>query len=57
MATLLPASIAVNSADDLAWTMKDPSSAVLVRIYPEDISRFELRDDGIALPTWAEGNS
>jgi hypothetical protein len=57
MATLLPASIAVNSADDLTWPTEDPSGAVLVRIYPEDISRFELRDDGIALPTWAEGNS
>jgi hypothetical protein len=57
VATLLPASIAVNSEDDLTWPTEDPSGAVLVRIYPEDISRFELRDDGIALPTWAEGNT
>jgi hypothetical protein len=57
MATLVLASIAVNPADDLTWPTEDSSGAVLVRIYPEDISRFELRDDGIALPTWAEGNS
>ena len=46
-----PASLATNARDDL---VAPQSTTMLVRTYPEDIARFELRSNGIALPSWAE---
>lgn len=48
-----PASMAINARDDL---LAPQSATILVRTYPEDIARFELHGEGIALLPWAEGS-
>jgi hypothetical protein len=57
LSTQAPAAIATNARDDLGVLEGEDTPAMLVRIYAEDIARFEIRADGIALPTWAEGNA
>jgi hypothetical protein len=57
LTTRAPAAIAINARYDLGEPFREDASAMLVRIYGEDIARFEIREDGIALPTWAEGST
>lgn len=52
--TVMPAAIATNAAEGLPARQTGVSGTVIVRTYPEDVSRFELRQDGVVLPTWAE---
>lgn len=50
-ATLQPASIAVNAAYLEEYT--DAGEVVRLRIFPEDVARVELHEDGLKLPPWA----
>lgn len=46
--------VATNGREDLTFPREGGLGAILVRTYPQDVARFELRPDGIALPAWHE---